>query len=177
MATKYQKGTVYECGKRVKMWYGKYLTYTRDVEGKEIRRQRNIRICSSAYVTKLGAEEMLERIINKESRLFDSTPSPVAEVAMTFGWFVRTHYIPMRRGRWSPAYTKTNTYQLEHYLISHFGDLPIRNLGTFEMQIWLNNLAERGYSQTVVLKCFSNMRAITRLARKLRFLEEDPART
>jgi hypothetical protein len=35
-------------------------------------------------------------------------------------------YIPMRQGKWSPAYRKTNTYQLEHYLIAKFGELPLR---------------------------------------------------
>ena len=29
MAMKYQKGTVYLCGEKVKMWYGKYLIYGR----------------------------------------------------------------------------------------------------------------------------------------------------
>jgi len=30
MAMKYQKGTVYPSGKKVKMWYGKYLIYGQD---------------------------------------------------------------------------------------------------------------------------------------------------
>jgi hypothetical protein len=34
MAMKYQKGTVYPSGKRVKMWYGQYLVYQKDREGK-----------------------------------------------------------------------------------------------------------------------------------------------
>jgi integrase len=60
-------------------------------------------------------------------------------------------------------------------LIEHFGDLPLRNLSTFEIQVWLNNLAgEKGYSQSVVGSCFSNIRAITHLARKQKFLAEDP---
>ncbi|MBB5062628.1 hypothetical protein HDF15_000958 [Granulicella mallensis] len=81
----------------------------------------------------------------------------------------------MRRGSWSPTYRKTNTYNLEHYLIGHFGDLPLRNLSTFEIQIWLNNVAEeQDYSDSVVRSCFNNIRAITHLARKQKFLAEDP---
>ena len=34
MAMKYQKGTVYLCGEKVKMWYGKYLIYGRDQDGR-----------------------------------------------------------------------------------------------------------------------------------------------
>jgi len=50
-----------------------------------------------------------------------------------------------------PAYKKTNTYNLEHYLIERFGDLPLRNLNTFEIQVWLNKLVEeKDYSESVV---------------------------
>ena len=48
-----------------------------------------------------------------------------SDESVTFRWFVKERYIPMRQGKWSPAYRKTNTYQLEHYLISQFGDLPL----------------------------------------------------
>ena len=33
MAMKYQKGTVYLRGQKVKMWYGKYTVYLRNEEG------------------------------------------------------------------------------------------------------------------------------------------------
>jgi hypothetical protein len=68
----------------------------------------------------------------------------------------------MRRGSWSPTYKKTNTYNLEHYLIRHFREMPLRNLSTFEIQVWLNNLVEeKDYSDPVVRTCFNNIRAIT----------------
>jgi integrase len=81
----------------------------------------------------------------------------------------------MREGDWSPANKKSNAYELEHYLCSHFGTLPLRNLDAFEIQIWLNKLAAKGYSEAVVSHCFTNIRAITRLAKKQKFLSEDPA--
>ena len=34
MAMKYQKSTVYPPGTKVKMWYGKYLIYGKDKDGK-----------------------------------------------------------------------------------------------------------------------------------------------
>ena len=79
----------------------------------------------------------------------------------------------MRQGSWSPAYKKTNIYQLDHYLVSAFGDLPLSRLDTFEIQIWLNGLAEKDYSEAVVRQCFSNIRAITKLAKKQKYLSED----
>lgn len=172
---KYQKGRVYLNGKRVKVWYGQYLVYLKDQNGKEVRRQRNIRICPKSEAPKWKAEQMLQEIIRKETQDSVSTATLPPDDSVTFRWFVKERYIPMREGGWSPAYRKTNTDHLERYLISHFGDLPLRNLSTFEIQVWLNRLAAKGYSESVVRKCFSNMRAVTHLARKQKFLAEDPA--
>ena len=174
MAMKYQQGTVYLCGQKVKMWYGKYLIYGKDQDGKEVRRHRNVRICPKANTPKWKAEQLLREIILKEAGATDSPRMLLADDSVTFRWFVNERYIPMRRGKWSPAYRKTNTYQLEHYLVSQFGDLPLRKLDAFGIQIWLNGLADKGYSQAVVHQCFSNIRAITHTAKKQKFLAEDP---
>ena len=66
MAMKYQKGTVYLCGEKVKMWYGKYLIYEKDQEGKEIRKHRNVSICPKADTPKWKAEQLFREIILKE---------------------------------------------------------------------------------------------------------------
>src|SRR5271156_966015 len=175
MAMKYQKGTVYPSGKRVKMWYGKYLVYQKDRQGKEVRRQRNVALCPKANTPKWKAEQMLKEIILKDTKGVGPTPTLPPDDSVTFRWFVKERYIPMRRGSWSPTYKKTNTYNLEHYLIEHFGNLPLRELTTFEIQIWLNKLVEeKDYSESVVRSCFSNIRAITQLARKQKFLTDDP---
>ncbi len=50
----------------------------------------------------------------------------------------------------------------------------MRDLSTFEIQVYLNQLAEK-YSESVVHQTFTNVRAILHLARKLKFLMEDPA--
>jgi len=175
VAMKYQKGTVYPSGKRVKTWYGKYLVYRRDQQGKEVCKHRCVKICPKANTPKWKAEQMLQEIILKETKGVGPTPTLPPDDSVTFRWFVKERYIPMRRGSWSPTYKKTNTYNLEHYLIEHFGNLPLRQLTTFEIQIWLNKLVEeKNYSESVVRSCFSNIRAITHLARKQKFLVDDP---
>ena len=175
MAMKYQKGTVYLRGEKVKMWYGKYLIYGKDQDGKEVRKHRNVAICTKAEAPKWKAEQMLREIILKETQGAAVKATLVLDNTLTFRWFVQQRYVPMRQGSWSPAYKKTNTYQLDHYLVSAFGDLPLSRLDTFEIQIWLNGLAEKGYSEAVVRQCFTNIRSITRLAKKQKYLSEDPA--
>lgn len=174
MAMKYQQGTVYLQGKKVKKWYGKYLIYGIDQLGKEVRRHRNIAICPKANTPKWKAEQMLRELILKECNAAGATPALQADESLTFGWFVRERYIPMRQGKWSPAYRKTNLYHINHYLIAQFGETPLRKLDTFAIQVWLNEFAEKGYSQSVVRHCFTNMRAIAHMAKKQKFLTDDP---
>ena len=42
--------------------------------------------------------------------------------------FVDERDIPMRQGGWSPAYRKINTYEIKHYLVGHFGRIPLAKL-------------------------------------------------
>ena len=160
MAMKYQKGTVYLSGQRVKMWYGKYLVYRMNQDGKEVRSQRNVAICPKANTPKWKAQQKLQEIIVRESGGNGAAPTLLPDDSVTFAWFVNQRYIPMREGAWSPAYKKSNTYGLGHYLTSRFGERPLRNLETFEIQIWLNQLAAKGYSEAVVGHCFTNIRAM-----------------
>jgi integrase len=50
----------------------------------------------------------------------------------------------------------------------------LRELDPFQLQVWLNKLAER-YSGAVVRHAYINLRAILKMARKLKFLSENPA--
>jgi hypothetical protein len=131
------------------------MVYRKD-QGKEVRKFRCIKLCPKAGTPKWKAEQMLQEIILKETKGVGPTPTLPPDDSVTFRWFVKERYIPMRRGSWSPTYKRTNTYNLEHYLIGHFGEIPLRNLSTFEIQVLLNNLVEeRDYSHSVVRSCFT----------------------
>jgi|UPI00047E67F2 integrase len=172
MAMKYQKGTVYLRGRKVKMWYGRYTTYLRNEEGKEVGKRRNVPLCPKANTPKWKAEQMLHALILKETGVPAKDSSAVATESVTFRWFVEERYLPMRQGSWSPAYRKINTYEIHHYLIGQFGRVPLEKMGTFEIQVWLNNLAAK-FSHSVVHHCYTNMRSILHMAKKQKFLAED----
>ncbi len=174
MRIKYQRGTVYVRGTKPQMWYGRFMLYQRDGNGKEVSKQRNVPICPKAGVPKTRAAQMLEEIILRESTVPGKPGAVPPDDSVTFAWFVRQRYIPMRMGRWSPAYQQTNRYALEHYLISRFGNLPLRDLNAFDMQVYLNQLAG-AYSEAVVRQTLVNLRAVTKLARRQKYLVEDPA--
>jgi len=42
---------------------------------------------------------------------------------------------------WSHAHRCTNSYEINHYLVEHFGHVPLVQLGTFEIQVWHNKSA------------------------------------
>jgi integrase len=175
MAMKYQKGTVYPRGRKVKMWYGKYTVYLRNEAGKEVGRRRNVPLCLKAGTPKWKAEELLRALILKDTGVpAQTSPGIIPDESITFRWFVEERYLPMREGTWSPAYRKINTFEIKHYLVVHFGRIPLCQIGTFEIQVWLNNLATQ-YSQSVVRHCYSNIRSIMQSAKKLKFLTTDAA--
>ncbi len=172
MAMKYQKGTVYLRGQKVKRWYGKYTVYSRNAEGKEVGTRRNVPLCPKAGTPKWKAEQMLHSLILKETGVAAKTERAVPDESATVRWFVEERYLPMRQGAWSPAYRTTNSYEIRHYIVEHFGRIPLGKLGTFEIQVWLNELATR-YSQSVVRHCYVNIRSITHMAKKLGFVSSD----
>lgn len=174
MAMVYQKGTVFLQGTREKKWYGKFRVYLRDREGKEVEKTRKVVLGPKAKLRKWEAEERLQEVILQENGRNTSSPVPVFDDSVTFGWFVAERYLPMRRGRWRAATQKNTEYEIKRYLLSTLRDLPLRKAGPFELQVLLNQLAE-GYSDSVVRHAYVNLKAIFRTARKLKFLSENPA--
>jgi len=65
-------------------------------------------------------------------------------------------------------------FEIGKYLVENFKNVPIKELGLFELRVHLNKLAET-YSGSIVRHAFVNIRSIMRLARKLQFAQDDMA--
>jgi integrase len=174
MAMVYQKGTVYLQGIREKKWYGKFRVYFKGRNGEEVERTRKVVLGKKADLRKWEAEEKLQTIVQEENGKGIRSFVAKADDSVTFGWFVKEKYIPMRRGRWRLATQQKTKFEIGKYLVENFESVPIREIGLFELQVHLNKLAEI-YSESIVRHAFVNIRSIMRLARKLKFLPEDPA--
>jgi integrase len=174
MAMVYQKGTVYLQGTREKKWYGKFRVYFKGRNGEEVERTRKVVLGKKSELRKWEAEQKLQTIVQEENGKSVSGFVPKADDSVTFGWFVTEKYVPMRRGRWRPATKQKTEFEVAKYLLENFKTVPVRDLGLFELQVHLNKLAE-SYSESIVRHAFVNIRSIMRLARKLKFVEEDPA--
>jgi len=174
MAMVYQKGTVYLQGAREKKWYGKFRVYLKGRNGEEVERTRKVVLGKKSDLRKWEAEEKLQTIVQEENGKGISCFVAKADDSVTFGWFVTEKYIPMRRGRWRPATQQKTEFEIDKYLVENFKNVPIRQLGLFELQVHLNKLAEI-YSESIVRHAFVNIRSIMRLARKLKFVQDDTA--
>lgn len=174
MAMVYQKGRVFEKGKRIKKWYGQFRVYRIDREGKEVEKTRKVVLGLKSELRKYEAEKKLEEIARRENgKAGSAVPVLQADDSVTFGWFVKEKYLPIRRGRWRPATRDKTEFEINKYLVKEFENVPLRTIGLFELQKLLNDLAEK-YSESVVKHAFVNLRSIMKLAEKLKFISDNP---
>lgn len=175
MAMVYQKGSVYEKGKR-KKWYGKFRVYSIDREGKEVEKTRRVVLGLKSLLRKHEAEEKLRAIIREANGIEkgSSVAFPQCDDSVTFGWFVAERYLPMRRGQWRPATQQKTEFEINKYLVQALKNEPLRKIGTFELQMILNRLAQN-FSESIVKHAYVNVRSIMRMAQKLKFVSDNPA--
>jgi integrase len=174
MAMVYQKGRVFEKGKRIKKWYGQFRVYMIDRDGEEVQKTRKVVLGLKSEFRKYEAERKLEEIVRRENGQEGSAvPVLPADDSVTFGWFIKEKYLPMRRGLWRRATRDKTEFEINRYLVKEFEDVPLRTIGLFELQKLLNGLAEK-YSESIVKHAFVNVRSIMKLAQKLKFVSENP---
>ncbi len=170
----YQKGRVFEKGKRNKKWYGQFRVYMRDREGKEVEKTRKVVLGKKSELRKHEAEEKLRSIIQAENGKNGlATVLLPSDDTVTFGWFVKERFLPMRRGLWRPATREKTEHEINKYLVERFQNRPLREIELFELQTHLNQLAEK-YSESVVKHTFVNLRSILRMAQKMKFIADSP---
>ena len=125
-------------------------------------------------MTKAAARELLRSEIAKRTgQLADGR---VQKNTVSFEWFVRNRYLPIRQGDWRPETAKEKTAQIEIDLISKFGTRNLETIDKFELQTHVNHLA-RTYCQDRVKQARSYLKSIFDEAIEQEFLVKDPTRT
>jgi integrase len=170
MRTRHQDGWVEERGRRVKRWYGHYFVYQSDESGKETRRHLGVHLGEKAKLRKWEAEEKLRKVIATSTK---AQPKPNS---LTLEWFTRQRFLPMRLPQWAPSTRETNLYNLNHHILPKLGDKALCELEKFHCQVFLNNLAGKGFSFTVVDHCRTMLKAILEEALDADLIGKNPAR-
>jgi hypothetical protein len=62
--------------------------------------------------------------------------------SVTFGWFVRNRFFPLKEAMWKVETAKIKKLLIESDLIDIFDVVPLKSFDKFRLQIHLNNLAK-----------------------------------
>ena len=170
MRTRHQDGWIELRGIRRKRWYGHYCVYVRDEAGQEKRQHRGILLGEKSKMTKWKAEDKLRKIIARSQK-----QQPVGN-ALTLDWFVKERFLPMRAPQWALSTRETNLGNLNRHILPKLGSTPLSDLEKFHCQVLLNDMAEKGFSFTVVDHCRTMLKAVLEEALDADLIGKNPAR-
>lgn len=172
MGKSHQAGWVVLRGKK---WYGYFRRRVLDPQTEQERADTIcIQLGLKPHMTKFEAREALRAEINKQTGQ-NPSEKPRKDSSVSFGWFVRNRYLPLREGDWRPETAKIKKIQIEQDLLAKFEEVPLEMLDKFMLQTHLNNLATR-LSQDRVKHARSYLKSIFDEAIDQQFLASDPAR-
>jgi len=173
MATTHQRGFVTPRGKQ---WYGYYRKIVNDPVANEEKVDRvTVILGQRSQMSKGEAREALQREITKQMGQAGSANRIMNDGSVTFGWFVRNRFIPLKEAAWKEETAKTKTYLIQRDLIDVLGEIPLVNFDKFSLQLHLNKLAATK-SKDRVLQMRAYLRDIFAEAVDQDFLVKDPAR-
>jgi integrase len=172
MGVSHQAGWVVLRGKR---WYG---YFRRRVLNPTTNEEQEDTVCIllelKSKMTKSEARDALRTEIAKQTGQ-NLAGKVLKDSSVTFEWFVRNRYFPLRKGDWRPETAKEKMAQIEIDLIGKFGEYPLDSFDRFMLQTHVNDLALR-YSQDRVKQARSYLKSIFDEAIEQEFLVKDPTR-
>lgn len=172
MGKSHQRGWVVLRGKK---WYGYYRRTVLD----PITNEQKVDVIPivlgpKSELTKFQARERLEQEITKQTGM-DSGGRVMNDGSITFGWFVRNRFFPLKEANWKPETAKVKRLIIQKDLVDTFDGIPLENFDRFALQLHLNQLAKTR-SKDRVLQIKAYVRDIFAEAVEQDFLTKDPAR-
>ncbi|HEY2467652.1 MAG TPA: site-specific integrase [Terracidiphilus sp.] len=173
MGKSHQKGWVSVRGKK---WYGYFRRTVIDPETSQPKTVSTpVVLGLKSEMTKYEAREKLALEVKRLTGQI-TEDGVVKNGSVTFGWFVRNRYLPLKQADWKEETAKVKKYLIQADLIDAFDDARLENLDKLVLQTHLNQLAKTR-SRDRVLQIGSYLRAIFAEAVEQDFLPKDPART
>ena len=172
MGKSHQRGWVVLRGKK---WYGYYRRTVLDpIKNEQKVDTVSVILAQKSQLTKFQARERLEQEIAKQN---GRTPGGrvMNDGAVTFGWFVRNRFLPLKEANWKLETAKVKKLLIQKDLIDTFDHMPLESFDRFILQVHLNKLAKTR-SKDRVLQMRAYVRDIFAEAVEQDFLAKDPAR-
>ena len=172
MGKSHQRGWVVLRGRK---WYGYYRRTVLD----PITNEQKVDVIPivlgpKSELTKFQARERLEQEVTKQTGM-DSGSRVMNDGSVTFGWFVRNGFFPLKEANWKPETAKVKKLIIQKDLVETFDGIPLENFDRFALQLHLNQLAKTR-SKDRALQIKSYVRDIFAEAVEQDFLTKDPAR-
>jgi len=160
---------------RGKKWYGYPRISLKDpVTGKRQTQRKPIILGPRSSMTKKQAREALAREVAKRKGWFKTNSHVMNDSSITFGWFVRNRYFPLKEGDWKEETAKNKKSLIQTNLLDDLGEFPLINFDRFTLQLHVDKLA-RTCARDTVLQMRAYLRDIFEEAVDQDFLTKDPA--
>ena len=161
---RYQRGSVYKTGKRIKVWYGMWREDVQQPDGKTVRRQRNIRLGTIAELpTRSAAYEALSRQMGLSRR--PSVAMKVSELCQR--WQVAV--VPTLKNTTAAHYQNA----LRAYIVPAFGQWEITSLGRYDVETFLGEQAKK-YSRNTLRSMRVSLSLLFSWAISCGWIEKNP---
>lgn len=163
---RWQQGSVYQTGKRTKMWYGMWREEYSDADGNVKRRQRNVKLGTVAELpTRAAAREVLARRIG-------GSPKPKVEMTLS-DLFAKWKKV-------ASASLKKATYDhyvnaLTSYVVPVFGNREIACIERYEIESFFATQATK-YSRSTIRSMRISLGVLLSYAVRNGWLKEIPAK-
>jgi integrase len=173
MGKSHQKGWVSQRGRK---WYGYFRRTVIDPDTNQPKTVSTpVPLGLKSEMTKYEAREKLELEIKKLTGQI-TEDGVVRNGSVTFGWFVRNRYLPLKEADWKEETAKVKRYLIQADITDAFEHVRLENIDKLTLQAHLNRMAKTR-SRDRVLQVRAYIRAIFAEAVEQDFLAKDPARS
>jgi Integrase core domain len=160
---------------RGRKWYGYPRIPLRDpITGKVLSKRQPIILGLRSKMTQKDAREALAREVAKRKGWFRSNGQVMNDGSVTFAWFVRNRYFPLKDDDWKVETAKTKKSLIQTNLLDDLGEIPLANFDRFTLQLHVDKLAKNCERDTV-LQMRAYLRDIFEEVVDQDFLIKDPA--
>jgi integrase len=172
MGTSHQSGWVVLRGGK---WYGYYRRIVLDPITNQIKTKIVCIVLGfKSRMTKFEARDELQQQIARRTGQ-NTRGRPMNDGSVSFGWFVRNRYLPLREANWKPDTAKVKKIEIMKDLVEKFDDVPLDVIDKFMLQTRINHLATFR-SKDRVLHARAYLKSIFAEAVEQEFLHKDPSR-
>lgn len=161
--------------RRGKKWYGYPRIWKKNpISGEKGVSRKPFILGSTSGMTKKQAREELAREVAKLTGRFTSNGRMMNDGSVSFSWFVRNRYYPLKEGDWREETATTKKSVIQTNLLDELGAIPLENFDRFTLQLHVNKLGKNKPKDTV-LQMRAYLRDIFAEATDQEFLYKDPA--